>query len=124
LCIPVEANFLCGRQTSNKNEQNRFSTFGRLPLPAYLLLASFYEPREALAVLEAVGAADTVRGEDKVMAIEAAVFVTVTPILAQQTRQQESTAPARNGPRQERHQNDPSNAHLSNNSVYLTTQAW
>jgi hypothetical protein len=37
--------------------------------------------------------------------------------------QQESAAQARDGPRQERHQN-PSHAHLSSNSVYLTMQAW
>jgi hypothetical protein len=38
--------------------------------------------------------------------------------------QQESTEPARDGQRQERHQNDPSHAYLSSNSVHLTTQAW
>jgi hypothetical protein len=100
-----------------------------LPLLASLsLLLSFCflsVPREALAVLEAVSAAaDPVRGEDKVIAV-AAIVIAVMPVLAKHTNgYQVSAAPSRDGPRKERHQNDPSNAHLSNNSVYLTTQAW
>jgi hypothetical protein len=70
----------------------------------------------------AVGAAaDPVRGEDKVIVIVAAVVVMVTPVLAQHTK---PAAPARDGPRHERHQNDPRNAHLRSDSVHLTTQAW
>jgi hypothetical protein len=80
-------------------------------------------PREALAVLKAVAAAaDPVCGEDKVVAIAEAVVVAVTPVLAVTRSQQESEAPARDGPRQERNQNNLNHAHLS--SVQLTTQAW
>jgi hypothetical protein len=44
----------------------------------------FLAPEEALAILEVVGAAaDPVCGEDKVVAIAAAVVVAVTPVLAQ-----------------------------------------
>jgi hypothetical protein len=62
-----------------------------LPLLASLSLlrfSSFFAPKEALAVLEVVGAAaDPVSGEDKVVAItSAAVVVTVTPVLAQHTQ--------------------------------------
>jgi hypothetical protein len=48
----------------------------------YLLLLPFFAPREALAVLEAdSAAADPLHGEDKVIAIAAAVVVVVTPVL-------------------------------------------
>jgi hypothetical protein len=53
-----------------------------------------FSHQEKLAVLKAVGAAsDPVRGEDKVVAIAAAVVVVVTPVLANTCSQQESTAP-------------------------------
>jgi hypothetical protein len=82
LCIPVGAKFLCGSQTSNK-KTNKIASLCLPPSPCLSPLASFFAPREELAVLEAVGAAtDPVRGEDKVVAIAAAVTVAVTPVLA------------------------------------------
>jgi hypothetical protein len=121
-CIPVGAKFLCGRQTSNKKTNKIASlTF----LASFSLLISFrflFAPREALVVLEAVGAAaDPVCNEDKVVAIAAAAVVTVTPILAQHTRPTGKHSVCSGWSTQEC--DKTIQAHLSN-GVCLTTQAW
>jgi hypothetical protein len=62
------------------------------------------------AVLQSVGAhADPLHGEDKVVAITAAVAVAVTPRLAQHTQPTGKCSNCSDGPRQEHYQNDPSN---------------
>jgi hypothetical protein len=74
---------VAGKQAIRK--MNKIASFPFLAsLSCLYPFASF--SREVLAVLEDVGAtADPVRGEDKVVAIAAAVVVTVTPVLAQHT---------------------------------------
>jgi hypothetical protein len=103
---------VAGKRAANK-EAKKMKEF---------VVASFLVHLEELPVLEAVGAAaDPVRGEDKVVAIAAAVVV-VMPVLPQQTQPTGKHSTCSGDPRNE-HQNDQSNAYLSNR-VYPTTQAW
>jgi hypothetical protein len=94
LCTPVGAKFLCGRQTSNK-KTNKIAS---LPLLASLSpFTSFFAPREALAVLEAVGAVTKMKSlqSQQLLLLRSRQY---SPNIHSQ---QESTPHARDGPRQD-----------------------